>query len=183
MPASNVDFAYFFDYLVRARGTLLGWIRGQPAVFAQRFPIGLGTIQATLVHIASSEYGYVHRLRGRGHLPEDNPFDYERLPDLEPFLAAWDRQRPATREALAAIGDPNRPVEYITKFFTPPMRVARWPAASPDSSCSTKSITGRKSWRCCATPGFERKIWTTHSSWWNACHSAERTAAAASSWR
>ncbi len=123
MPASNVDFAYFFDYLVRARGTLLGWIRGQPAVFAQRFPIGLGTIQATLVHIASSEYGYVHRLRGRGHLPEDNPFDYERLPDLEPFLAAWDRQRPATREALAAIGDPNRPVEYITKFFTPPMRV------------------------------------------------------------
>ena len=124
MPNLSVDFADFYEYLVKARETLLGWIREQPpAVYTQKFPIGKGTIQATLIHIASSEYGYVHRLRGRGYLPEDNPFDYEQLPELEPFLAAWDRQRPVTRETLASIGDPNRPIEYVTKFFQPPMRI------------------------------------------------------------
>jgi uncharacterized damage-inducible protein DinB len=124
MTTSSVDFAYFFDYLIKAREILLGWIREQPpAVYTQKFPIGKGTIQATLAHIASSEFGYVQRLRGRGSLPENNPFDYEQPPALAPFLAAWDRQRPVTRETLATIGDPNRPIEYVTKFFKPPMRI------------------------------------------------------------
>ena len=124
MPNSSIDFADFFEYLVKARGKLLGWIREQPPpVYTQRFPIGKGTIRATLIHIASSEFGYVHRLRGRAYLPEHNPFDYEELPELEPFLSAWDRQRPVTRESLASIEDPNRPIEYVTKFFQPPMRI------------------------------------------------------------
>ena len=108
MSNSSVDFAHFFEYLVKARGKLLGWIREQPpAVYTQKSSIGKGAIQATLIHVASSEYGYVHRLRGRGNLPEDNPFDCEQLLELEPFLAAWDRQQPVTRETLASIGDPN----------------------------------------------------------------------------
>lgn len=124
MGTSPLDFAHLFDYLVKAREKLLRWIREQPpGVHTQHFPIGKGTIRTTLVHIASAEYGYVHRLRGRGDLPEDNPFDYEEPPELEAFLAAWDRQRPATRETLASIGDPSRPVEYVTKFFQPPMRI------------------------------------------------------------
>jgi hypothetical protein len=126
MMTPTVDFAYFFDYLVTARAKLLGWVREQPpGVNTQKFPVGLGSIQATLIHIASAEYGYVQRLRGRGSLPEDNPFDVEPLLGLEPLIAAWDRQRPATRETLAAIEDPNRPIEYVPKlrYYPAPIRV------------------------------------------------------------
>ena len=113
MAASPVDFAYFFDYLVLARGKLVGWIREQPAeVYTRAFPIGLGSIRDTLQHIASAEFGYTLRLRGSHESPGDNPFD-EPAPALEPFLAAWERRRPLTRDALAAVTDPNRPVEYV----------------------------------------------------------------------
>jgi uncharacterized damage-inducible protein DinB len=124
MAASPVDFAYFFDYLALARGKLLGWIHEQPpAVYTRTFEIGLGSIRATLLHVASSEFGYARRLRGRGSEPENNPFTIERLPDLEPFVEAWERQRPETRAALANVGDPSRPVEYIPTFIKPPIRV------------------------------------------------------------
>lgn len=92
-------------------------------MYTQKFGIGLGSIQRTLVHIASSKYGYVHRLRGRGFLPEDNPFDVEPMLELEPLIEAWDRQRPATQDALVNIDDPAWPVEYVSRFFTPPMRI------------------------------------------------------------
>ena len=126
MMTPVVDFGYFFDYLVTARAKLLRWVREQPpAVYTQKFPVGLGSVRDTLIHIASAEYGYVQRLRGRGSLPEDNPFDAEPPLELEPLIAAWDRQRPATRETLAAIEDPNRPIEYVPKLrsYPTPIRV------------------------------------------------------------
>ena len=124
MSTPPVNFAYFFDYLVTARAKLLDWVRGQPAeVYTRTFAIGLGSIRATLLHVAASEYGYVQRLSGRDYDIKDNPFTAERLPELEPFLAAWDRQRPITREALAALDDPGRPIEYVARFFTPPVRI------------------------------------------------------------
>jgi uncharacterized damage-inducible protein DinB len=119
-----IDFAYFFDYLTTARDKLLAWVREQPAeVYTRTFPIGLGSIRATLLHTAGAEFGYVRRLQGKDYGPEDNPFSVERLPDLAPFLDAWERQRPVTRETLANLGDPSRPVEYVAKFFKPPMRI------------------------------------------------------------
>jgi uncharacterized damage-inducible protein DinB len=124
MTTPTVDFAYFFDYLVMARGRLLEWVREQPAdVYTRTFPIGMGTIRATLLHTAGAELGYTRRLAGRPHDASNNPFTADRMPDLAPFLDAWDRQRPATREALANIGDPNRRVEYVTAAFGTPTRI------------------------------------------------------------
>ncbi len=124
MNTSSVEFAHFFDYLFKARGKLLTWVREQPpAVYTQPFPIGLGSIRATLVHIASSEWGYTQRLTGKDYGPGDNPFTVERYPEFEALASAWDRQRPVTRQALANLGDPVRPVEYVARTFTPPTRI------------------------------------------------------------
>ncbi len=124
MSAPEIGFAHFFDYLVNARGKLLGWVREQPsAVYTQTFPIGMGSIRATLVHTAAAEYGYARRIAGKDYTPGDSPFTVEKLSEFEAFEAAWDRQRPVTREALANLGDPSRTVEYIARMFTPPMRI------------------------------------------------------------
>ena len=114
MSQSSIDFAHFFDYLLQARWRLLGWVREQPpAVYTRTFPIGLGSIRATLVHTAGAEWAYVERMGGRSVSPADSPFSVERQPELEPFLAAWERQAPVTRRTLADLGDPGRPVEFV----------------------------------------------------------------------
>jgi uncharacterized damage-inducible protein DinB len=115
MTPSSMDFAHFFDYLVRARGRLLEWVAAQPSeVYTRAFPIGLGSIRATLVHTAAAEWGYVQRLDGRSFSPADNPFSVARHPDFEGFAGAWARQASETRQALAELGDPARPVEFLT---------------------------------------------------------------------
>lgn len=117
-------FAHLFDYLITARAKLLGWIREQPAdVYTRTFPIGMSTMRATLLHVATAEWGYTNRLRGRDYAMSDSPFTAERHPGLESFAAAWDAQRPVTRETLAALGDPARPVEYVTRAFGPALRI------------------------------------------------------------
>ncbi len=124
MSTSPVNFAHFFDYLVTARGKLLTWVREQsPAVYTQTFPIGMGSIRATLVHTAAAEWGYTQRLTGKDYGPGDNPFTVERLPEFEAFAATWDKQRPATHQALASLGEPARPIEVISRVFSPPTRI------------------------------------------------------------
>ncbi len=124
MSAPSVNFAHFFDYLVTARGRLLEWVGAQPAsAYTQTFPIGLGSIRATLLHTAAAEWGYTQRLAGTDYEPKDNPFTVERLPEFEAFAAAWDRQRPVTSRVLADLGDPARPIETVSRMFTPPMRI------------------------------------------------------------
>ncbi len=119
-----MDFVHFFDYLVNARGKLLTWVREQPpAVYAQVFPFGMGSIRATLVHVAAAEWGYTQRLAGKDYGPGDNPFTVERFPEFEAFAAAWDRQRPATHQALATLGEPARLIEVVSRMFTPPIRI------------------------------------------------------------
>lgn len=124
MSTSPIDFAHFFDYLIKARARLLEWVAAQPAsVYTQAFPIGLGSIRATLVHVAAAEWGYTQRLTGKDYGSGDIPFTVERLPEFEAFAAAWDRQRPPTRQALANLGDPGRRVEYVSRAFAPPLRI------------------------------------------------------------
>lgn len=124
MSTSQIDCVTLFDYLLTARRRLLEWVRSQPgSVYTQTFPIGLGSIRATLVHTAAAEWGYTQRIGGKDYLPTDNPFSVERYPESETFVAAWERQAPATRETLGRLGDPARPITYVARAFTPPMRI------------------------------------------------------------
>lgn len=119
-----MDYAHFFDYLVAARGKLLDWVRAQPSeVHTRKFPLGLGSIQATLVHTAAAEWAYVRRLSGRDVSLGDSPFTVERQPEFEPFAEAWAQQVPVTREALANLGDPKRSVEFTSRLGPKAMRV------------------------------------------------------------
>jgi len=122
-PAPRLNFAHFFDYLVLARGRLLDWISAQPdELYTRAYSFGLGSIRATLIHVADIEWGYVQRLAGRDYTREESPFTEERYPALPPFAAAWSVQQPVTRGALAGIEDASRPIEYVSRNFTPARR-------------------------------------------------------------
>ena len=112
--------ARVFDYLAAARGGLLGWVRDlereRPGAYVQSFPIGPGSMRATLLHIAAAEWAYVERLAGRDFPLSDSPFTPERIPELEPLVRAWQAQAPRTAAAIRSIGDPKRPVEFISQF-------------------------------------------------------------------
>jgi uncharacterized damage-inducible protein DinB len=124
MSTSTVDLAQCFDYLCRARDTLLGWIRSQPAAaYTRPFPFGLGSIRATLVHIADAQRGYTQRLEGQEYSSADNPFTVDRLPDLETLVAAWSGLNPRTRRALASLGDGSRRIEYASRVIAPGKRL------------------------------------------------------------
>jgi uncharacterized damage-inducible protein DinB len=121
--AARLDFVHFFDYLVLARARLLDWIGAQAEELHTRaYPFGLGSIRATLIHVADIEWGYVQRLTGRDYTHEESPFSAERVPALPRFRAAWHAQEPVTRRALRDLGDPSRPIEYVSRNFTPPRR-------------------------------------------------------------
>ena len=118
-----VDFVHFFDYLVLARDRVLQWVADAPAdVYTRTFPFGLGSIRATLLHIADIEWGYVQRLTNHDYTRADTPFTVDRLPTSPLLTAAWNNQRPVTRQALTNIDDPSRPVEYVSRNFTPARR-------------------------------------------------------------
>lgn len=119
----NVSFAHFFDYMVQTRRRLLAWIADAPSdVYARSFAFGLGSIRATLIHIADIEWGYVQRLTGRDYVRAESPFTSDRCTTLAVFTTAWERQEPLTRRTLADIGDPSRPVEWVSRNFVPPQR-------------------------------------------------------------
>lgn len=119
-----MDFVHYFDYLRTARDRLLGWVGDQPReAYVRSFPIGWGSVRATLLHIAASEWGYTQRLGGNDVAPADAPFTAERQPEFEPFRAAWDRQSVTTRDVLSNLGDPERPVSYTSRLFGPRSRV------------------------------------------------------------
>jgi uncharacterized damage-inducible protein DinB len=81
MTTSPMDFAAFFDYLLKARGRLLEWVRAQPSeVYTRTFPIGLKSVRATLVHTAASEWSYVEQLAGRDVSLGGSPFTVEPRP-------------------------------------------------------------------------------------------------------
>jgi uncharacterized damage-inducible protein DinB len=120
----RVDFVHFFDYLVLARAPLLDRIGSQPdELYTRAYPFGLGSIRATLIHVADTEWGYVQRLTGRDYTREESPFTEARYLGLALFAAAWRAHEPATRQALAAVDDPSRPVAYVSRNVTPSQRV------------------------------------------------------------
>ena len=121
--AAQADFAHFYDYVVLARARLLDRVRGQPdELYTRPYPFGLGSIRATLIHVADIEWGYVQRLMGRDYTRQDSPFTEAQSLGLALFAAAWRAHEPATRRALATLGDPSRPIAYLSRNFAPPQR-------------------------------------------------------------
>lgn len=111
-------FAALYDYLVKARGRLLDWVRQlTPEQYSREYPDGLKTMHATLVHIASAEWAYGNRLRGRQASPAENPFTVEKIKTFTELEAAWKAMIPDTRAALSEVSDWSAPVEYR---MTPP---------------------------------------------------------------
>lgn len=107
-----------YDYLVLARSRLLGWV-GQLSEeqYVREFAIGHRSVRATLVHVASAEWGYVRRLRGEPVPPlQERPFSRFNAEPFAPFERAWAEQAQQTRATLREVQDWSRPVEYVASF-------------------------------------------------------------------
>lgn len=109
-----MDPLLLYEYLERARERLFGWVLPLPLEqYTQRFPFGLGSIRATLLHIASAEFAYARRIAGEPvPPPEERPFTEDRLPDPASLQEAWRGQAEQTKRVLASVQDWSKPVEY-----------------------------------------------------------------------
>ncbi len=107
-----------YEVLLLARSRLLGWVRElSDDQYAREFPIGHRTVRATLVHVASAEWGYVRRLRGEPVPPPDQrPLARYAAEPFAPFERAWAEQAEQTRAALRAVQDWTQPVEFVSTF-------------------------------------------------------------------
>jgi uncharacterized damage-inducible protein DinB len=113
MATANVDFGRVYDTVAQARDKLFGWVRPlSQAQYTQKFPIGLGSVRATLVEIARVEWMYVRRLRGEPIPPlPEWPISEERQPTFADLEAAWKDQAQRTRAAMNAVADWNQTSE------------------------------------------------------------------------
>jgi uncharacterized damage-inducible protein DinB len=104
-----------YDILIRARHTLLDWVRGLTAEqYRQEFPFGLGTVRATLVHLAGSEWLHGRAARGED-VTERRPFTEDRYPDFLSLEGAWRDLEASTRAWLESESDWARPMETIAR--------------------------------------------------------------------
>jgi uncharacterized damage-inducible protein DinB len=121
----EIDMPRVFDYLVAARGRLMEWVgellAERPAVYSQTFPFGMGSIRATLLHMAAAEWAYVERLAGRDFLLADSPFTAERLPEFEELVRKWNEQAAQTADSIRTLGPVERPVEFISRTGPAPI--------------------------------------------------------------
>lgn len=109
--------AHLHDGLLKARAKLFEWIRPLPLEqYTREFPLGLKTLRATMVEIASGEWVYTRRLLGEDlPSPQDRPFapfSQTGFAELEP---AWRIETERTTDALREISDWSAPVEYVIR--------------------------------------------------------------------
>ncbi|MDR5695561.1 MAG: DinB family protein [Armatimonadota bacterium] len=106
-----------YAYLEKARERLFGWVLPLSLEqYTRSFPFGLGSIRATLLHMASAEFAYAHRIVGEPvPPPQERPFTEDRLPDPASLWKAWRDQAEKTRRVLADIQDWSRSIEYKTQ--------------------------------------------------------------------
>ncbi len=102
-----------YDYLAKARARLFDWVRALSSEqYAQEFPHGLKTVQATLTHIASAEWAYGRRLRLEPVTAGESPFQAAKMPAFADLEKAWTAMAGETRALLAEIADWDAPLEY-----------------------------------------------------------------------
>lgn len=101
-----------YEYLVEARDRVLERVRAlRQAQYTRRFPFGHGSIRATLVHIADTEWWYTSMLRGVPSPEERSPFRPFSRTGVTPLEAAWRTLAEQTRRTLRAETNWDRPVE------------------------------------------------------------------------
>ena len=112
MPRRNIHPADQYAYLVAARDRVFERVRGLPqAQYTRKFPFGHGSIRATLVHIADTEWWYTSILQGVPAPPERSPFRPFSRTGVGPLGAAWGQLAGQTLRTLRNEKDWGRPVE------------------------------------------------------------------------
>lgn len=108
---------HLHEYVLRARAKLFEWVRPLTLEqYTQEFPLGLKTLRATMIEIASGEWVYTRRLRGDDVAPPPDrpfaPFAHTGFAALEPV---WQEETQRTSRMLREISDWSRPVEYLVR--------------------------------------------------------------------
>jgi uncharacterized damage-inducible protein DinB len=111
-----IDFVRVYDVHTQARAKLLDVIRPlNEEQYTRSFPFAHGSVRATMIEMASTEWYLAARLREE---PMPVPFRWESLPinaERHPTFAdlerAWAAQVPQTRATLEGITDWDRAVE------------------------------------------------------------------------
>jgi uncharacterized damage-inducible protein DinB len=132
-----------YGYLVDARARVLDHVRALThAQYVRTFAFGRGSVRATLVHIADTEWWYTSMLEGVPAPEDRSPFRPFSRMGVEPLVAAWSELAERTRRALQQETDWSRPVEdrWTTKRWKRGVRTTA--GAWQPSCCFTKSITG-----------------------------------------
>jgi uncharacterized damage-inducible protein DinB len=105
-----------YDILLRARHKLLNWVQELTAEqYRQKFPFGLKTVRATLVHLAGSEWLHGKAARGEDITAEDRPFTEARYPDFLSLERAWKGLEAGTRAWLEFETNWTRRMETIAR--------------------------------------------------------------------
>ena len=109
MAVAAVNFTRVYDNVAQAREKLFAWIRPlSQAQYTQKFPIGLGSVRATLVEIARVEWMYGRRLRGESIPPlPEWPISEERQSTFAELEAVWKDEVKRTRGTLDGVADWN----------------------------------------------------------------------------
>ncbi len=101
-----------YAYLVETRRRVLEQIQALPHTqYIRTFPFAHGSIRATLVHVADTEWWYTSMLQGVAAPPERSPFRRFSRTGIGPLEVEWEELAGRTLRALGAETDWNRPVE------------------------------------------------------------------------
>lgn len=112
MPQGAIRPAGQYAYLVEARERVFAIVRIlSQAAYVRTFPFGHGSIRATLVHVADTEWWYTSMLRGVPAPEERSPFRPFTRTGFSPLEAAWRDLAGSTAQVLREQRDWDRPVE------------------------------------------------------------------------
>jgi len=110
-----MEYAHVYEVLTQARQRLFSWVRPlSQEQYTRRFPLGLGTLRATLIEIARVELIYGKRLREEPvpppPLPDTFPISEAKQPTFADLEKVWTAQANETRATLAGMSDWTRTV-------------------------------------------------------------------------
>jgi len=115
MGETAMEYAHVYEVLTQARQRLFSWVRPlSQEQYTRRFPLGLGTLRATLIEIARVELIYGKRLREEPvpppPLPDTFPISEAKQPTFADLEKVWTAQANETRATLAGMSDWTRTV-------------------------------------------------------------------------